>query len=108
MTGVIDRGASLSVHCGRKAASMRRGEPERRGTALAVRTDVRWWKDVRHTADETVDRFSRIDALVNNAGVASISLADGEEYAVTEIPVETWETVSGTNLTGRSCVRTPC
>jgi len=37
------------------------------GRALAVRCDVGRVDDLRHLVDETVERFGRIDVLVNNA-----------------------------------------
>lgn len=43
--------------------------------------------------EEIVARFSRIDVLVNNAGVGSVD-------AFAEIPDETWARVIGVNLTG--------
>lgn len=54
------------------------------GTALAVRTDVTEWSEVDALAEKTIERFGRIDALVNNAGrgsfgtVASVDLDELE------------------------------
>jgi NAD(P)-dependent dehydrogenase (short-subunit alcohol dehydrogenase family) len=39
------------------------------GEALFVRADVRRWEDVDHLVVETVQRFGRLDIMVNNAGV---------------------------------------
>jgi 3-oxoacyl-[acyl-carrier protein] reductase len=39
------------------------------GEAVAVRADVSKPQDVRHLVRETVDRFGRVDVLVNNAGI---------------------------------------
>jgi 3-oxoacyl-[acyl-carrier protein] reductase len=43
------------------------------GEALAVNTDVTKPEAVRHLVQETVDRFRRIDILVNNAAVSYVS-----------------------------------
>jgi NADP-dependent 3-hydroxy acid dehydrogenase YdfG len=40
------------------------------GGALAVRTDVTDGSDIRRLTDLTLDRYGRIDGLVNNAGAA--------------------------------------
>ena len=39
-----------------------------RGVALAIRTDVTVPEDVRQLVEATLDRFGRIDFLINNAG----------------------------------------
>lgn len=52
------------------------------GTALAVKTDVTERAEVEALAEKTLDRFGRIDALVNNAGRGSfgtVASADLDE-----------------------------
>jgi 3-oxoacyl-[acyl-carrier protein] reductase len=69
-------------------------EVERAGRrALYVRTDVSREDEVRSTVDAVVGAFGRIDVLVNNAGVLSLS-------PVEEMPVEEWDRVLGINLRG--------
>jgi 3-oxoacyl-[acyl-carrier protein] reductase len=41
----------------------------RGGDAFAIPTDVRDEKDVRHMVYEVFDRFGRVDALINDAGI---------------------------------------
>lgn len=66
-------------------------DPERR--VEAWRLDVRSSDDVDRVADEVIDRFEEIDAVVCNAGQSTPSLA----YATTD---EEWAAVLDTNLTG--------
>lgn len=67
---LVDEGARVAI-CGRDqarldgtAARLR----ERGGDVLAVQADVTREADVQRLIAETIDRWSRIDALVNNAG----------------------------------------
>nr|WP_316642485.1 SDR family oxidoreductase [uncultured Roseateles sp.] len=60
---------------------------------LAVHCDVSQQAQVQAAAAATVGRFGRIDALVNNAGVAVFK-------PIGETSFEEWQTVLGTNLNG--------
>lgn len=61
---------------------------------LAVAADVSKAADVEGLVRETVERFGRIDVLVNNAGVL------GPRVGIEEYPEEEWRTVIDANLTG--------
>jgi NAD(P)-dependent dehydrogenase (short-subunit alcohol dehydrogenase family) len=61
--------------------------------ATAERVDVTDETQTRGLADDTVERFGRIDVLVNNAGIAGVG-------AVEETSVELWERVMRVNATG--------
>ena len=63
------------------------------GTAMAVRCDVGNEDDVRALAQAALDRFGRIDALVNNAGVFP-------RLNTLEVTPETYEAVLRVNLVG--------
>lgn len=64
------------------------------GKALAAVTDVRDWDSVKQMCDQTVDRFSRLDMIVINAGAlckpASVEDTDPKE----------WQDMIDINLTG--------
>jgi NAD(P)-dependent dehydrogenase (short-subunit alcohol dehydrogenase family) len=64
------------------------------GEALFIRTDVRQWQDIDNLVGETLNRFGRLDIMVNNAGVL-----DGYA-ACLDTPVELFDEVLGINLRG--------
>src|SRR5205814_3986684 len=68
----------------------------RGGQALAVACDVSREADTQRLATETLARFGRIDALVNNAALYG-NLA---RRPFMEIPVEEWDQVMAVNLRG--------
>ncbi len=61
---------------------------------LAVAADVSDSGDVQKLIDAAVERFGRIDVLVNNAGVL------GPRVAIEEFPEDEWRKVIDANLTG--------
>ncbi|HEX7045819.1 MAG TPA: glucose 1-dehydrogenase [Burkholderiales bacterium] len=63
------------------------------GDAQFVRTDVGVEDEVVHLVEQTLVRFDRLDALVNNAGI-------GISKPVEELALEEWNRVLATNLTG--------
>ena len=63
------------------------------GTALAVECDVTRAKDTARTVAETEKAFSRIDVLVNNAGMLSVS-------TIETVREEEWDRVMATNVKG--------
>ena len=63
------------------------------GTLHFAETDVAVETEVERLLSETLARFSRLDALVNNAGI-------GVTKPVTELSLDEWNRVLGTNLTG--------
>jgi NAD(P)-dependent dehydrogenase (short-subunit alcohol dehydrogenase family) len=68
---------------------------------LAIVCDVADASQVRAAADETVARFGRIDALVNNAGIAVFK-------PLLETTQEEWERVLAVNLTGPFLLTQAC
>jgi NAD(P)-dependent dehydrogenase (short-subunit alcohol dehydrogenase family) len=65
------------------------------GRVLALETDVGDEGSVERMVRETVSRFGRIDALINNAGIARHEWGPVEQLALVD-----WNRVIGTNLTG--------
>jgi hypothetical protein len=63
------------------------------GNAEAMRADVRRDSDVKALVDRAVERFGRIDVLVNNAGVAVVG-------PVGEVSLEDWRFEIDVNLLG--------
>ncbi len=64
------------------------------GVCEVIEADVANPADARRMAAQTVERFGRIDVLVNNAGVG------GPVSSVEETPVEEWQRTLDVNLTG--------
>jgi NAD(P)-dependent dehydrogenase (short-subunit alcohol dehydrogenase family) len=65
------------------------------GRALAVRTDLANPADIQALADAAVDRFGRIDVLVNNAADTS-----GGSNSILDLPRDDWLRQFETNLHG--------
>ncbi|MCA1848081.1 MAG: SDR family oxidoreductase [Actinobacteria bacterium] len=71
------------------------GEVEASGAeVLALAADVSKSADVERLVGAAVERFDRIDVLVNNAGVL------GPRVAIAEYPEDEWRRVIDANLTG--------
>ena len=63
------------------------------GRALAVRADVSAPDDVRGLVGSAVEKFGRLDVMVNNAGIE-------QKMPFIETPLEVWNRVIAVNLTG--------
>ena len=71
------------------------GEVEDAGAeVLAVAADVSKGADVERLVGESVERFGKIDVLVNNAGLL------GPRVAIEDFPEDEWRRVIDANLTG--------
>jgi hypothetical protein len=62
---------------------------------LFVETDVKEESSVKHIIERTLNHFGRIDALVNNAGIAQMSYTPMEQTSL-----EAFKKIIDTNLTG--------
>lgn len=64
------------------------------GEVLALAADVSNTADVKRLVEAAVERFGRVDVLVNNAGVL------GPRVEIDEYPEDEWRRVIDANLTG--------
>jgi NAD(P)-dependent dehydrogenase (short-subunit alcohol dehydrogenase family) len=68
----VEEGGANVVFCSRSESEGRAFESEVNANApdraMFVRADVSKIDDIRHVIDRTVERFGRIDCLINNAG----------------------------------------
>lgn len=93
--GFAEMGANI-VLCARKAERCEQAAKELRALgvkALALSCDVRNPASIHAVIDRTNVEFGKIDILVNNAGVSWGA-------PVEEMPLEAWNKVIETNLTG--------
>lgn len=60
---------------------------------FCIHTDVSDEASVKNTVKTVLDKFSRIDVLVNNAGINKLAPAE-------KMPLEVWQRILGVNLTG--------
>lgn len=63
-------------------------------SAFFIKTDVSNVADIKHLIQLTIEKFGRIDVLVNNAGLS-------EFYDPLEISEATWDKIIDTNLKGQ-------
>ena len=61
--------------------------------SFLIKGDVSCEEDVKRMVDSVLNKFGRIDVLVNNAGISSFSL-------VSDISLEEWENLFKVNVTG--------
>ena len=97
--GLADEGAKVVVaDINFEAAKAVAKEIEQQGKeALPLKTDVADQKSTLEMAEKTVERFGRIDILVNNA---ALLVALGPRKPWDEIDVEEWDRVMAVNLRG--------
>lgn len=72
------------------------------GKALAIRVDVSRLDDANQMAEKTLEKFGRIDILVNNAAIGTLSgsLTSPDHRLVENLTEEEWNKLMKINLTG--------
>lgn len=63
------------------------------GEAMALKADMRDYKEAKRVVEETVNKFGTVDILVNNAGIT-------KDKALMMMEPSEWQEVIDTNLTG--------
>ena len=99
-TGLAREGAAVVVADldGEGAAEVVRTLEKDGQAALAVRTDVSEPASAVHMAEATMQRFGRIDGLINNAAVFQRPAMSRVPFE--QIPVEEWDRLMAVNLRG--------
>jgi NAD(P)-dependent dehydrogenase (short-subunit alcohol dehydrogenase family) len=82
---LVRTGAQVAI-CGRREEPITAVQAELGEACLAVQTDVREPTEVEALVDQTLERFGRIDVLVNNAGGQFLAPAE-------EISLKGWRAV---------------
>lgn len=93
--GFAEAGANVVV-CSRKVEAceeVSEGLKKLGVESLALKCDVTNPDDVKYVVDKTLEKFGRIDILVNNSGASWGA-------PVEEMPLEAWYKVMNTNVTG--------
>jgi 3-oxoacyl-[acyl-carrier protein] reductase len=75
------------------AVSQLKSGPATDETVLAVRSDVSKSNQVQQMVSQTMDRFGRVDVLVNNAGIGRMGPLD-------ELKEKDWDEILNINLKG--------
>ncbi|WP_413742828.1 SDR family oxidoreductase [Sodalis sp. RH15] len=92
---LAERGASLILGARRsdRLAALCEAIVAKGGKASYLVTDVKRRNDLNRLVEHAVERFGKLDVLVNNAGIAPISLLD-------DLRVDDWEDMIDVNVKG--------
>lgn len=67
---------------------------------LGIEVDLREEDDVQAGVEQVVDKYGRVDTLINNAAAEQLTVIDGEVVGVSNFPKDLWEENLDVNLTG--------
>ncbi len=93
--GLAEAGANVVV-CSRKEEACREVSEELKelgAESFAMKCDITNPDDIKDVVDATLEKFGRIDILVNNSGATWGAPAE-------EMPLEAWQKVMNVNATG--------
>jgi len=93
--GFAGAGARVGIHCGRNRDQAEALAAEIGGGAQVLQADLAKAEDCERLWVEAVERFGRVDALINNAGIALGASPDG----ATADWLKAWEDTMAVNLT---------
>jgi NAD(P)-dependent dehydrogenase (short-subunit alcohol dehydrogenase family) len=104
---LLDAGAKVAIaDVDAEALQRTASDLSQRGDLLAVEADVRSEADVENLVAKTVERFGRIDVLINNAAIVSHSHLWPDPVwgapwpPVRDMSLDFWNKVFETNVTG--------
>jgi gluconate 5-dehydrogenase len=93
--GLAEAGASLML-CARREEWLNETLEEFRGRGFAAEgeiCDVSNAEDIQAVVNETIEKFGKVDILINNAGISWGAMPE-------DMPLEKWQQVLNVNLTG--------
>lgn len=93
---LAQEGARIMLADMRDATDIAREITQKGGTALAIKTDITSTDAVSRMVKETVDKYGRIDALINNAAI----YYGLSPKPFTEIDPDEWDKVMQVNIKG--------
>jgi NAD(P)-dependent dehydrogenase (short-subunit alcohol dehydrogenase family) len=93
---LADEGARLVLADILDASNVKKEIENKGGEAISLHVDVSDEASVNEMAKKTVERFGRIDVLINNAAI----FADLSKHLFYEIPLNEWERMIRINVTG--------
>ncbi|QCC60570.1 SDR family oxidoreductase [Natrinema thermotolerans] len=93
-----ERGANV-VLTARSEDELETVADEAAGETLVVPADVRAADDVDRVVEAALERFGRVDTLINNAGVSGLSFGE-ERRSLVETDEEEWDTIMDVNVKG--------
>lgn len=85
----------ITYHSDKEGAQETLKQVEETGSkGLVLQVDISEEKNVEEMFDKSLEKFGRVDILMNNAAI------DGQGYKVAEMPTEKWDKAIKTNLYG--------
>ncbi|MDP6283532.1 MAG: SDR family oxidoreductase [Acidimicrobiales bacterium] len=90
----LDSRGWITVICGRRLEPLQEASAQMQNPNLSLALDISKPTAVEELFSSTVEAFSRVDLLFNNAGIGAAPVP------IEELPVDAWRDVVDINLTG--------